>query len=298
MPRDHYVRPLPGTGAARFRPRFHYELIVCGLRGHELVGLDAASVRPGDHAFVRESGSLRWHRCLRCDSWLPLAAPTAPTREFPPDRDAIELPLRGKALRDKLVLRVIAVDRALHFVVLALLALLILLFERHRLGIRDVVYRFEHAVGGGPLQTSREHGLLHRLDSLLTVGPTAARNAALAVGAYAILEGVEAVGLWFQRRWAEYLTLIATAAFLPFEVRELIDRITAFRVIGFLLNVAVVVYLLYAKRLFGIRGGGAAELAERRRDMTWEAVERMGPEAVAGATQPPQAPQPPPVASG
>lgn len=274
------LRPLPGTNRVRYLPKFHYELLTCGLRGHELVGLDAAAVRSQDAAFVRESDGLRWHRCLRCDSWLPLALPASPGSAFPPERAEISLPLRGKALRDKVVLRVIALDRALHFVALALLSVLILFFERHILTIRDTVYRIENAVGGGPLRADRGHGILHRLDSLVAVGPTAARNVALAVGAYALLEGVEAVGLWFQRRWAEYLTLIATFAFLPLEIRELIDRLTAFRIIGFLLNVAVVVYLLYAKRLFGLRGGGAAELAERRRDMTWEAVERMGPDGV------------------
>jgi hypothetical protein len=34
-----------------------------------------------------------------------------------------------------------------------------------------------------------------------------------------------------------------------------------------------VVYLVYAKRLFGLRGGGAAERAERERDMSWETIE-------------------------
>ena len=30
-------RPLPGTvKPARFRPRFHWELLACGTRGHEL----------------------------------------------------------------------------------------------------------------------------------------------------------------------------------------------------------------------------------------------------------------------
>ena len=55
---------------------------------------------------------VRWHRCLRCDSWLPFPPPEDPVRRHPPDRDEIELPLRGKPLRDKIVLRVIAVDRA------------------------------------------------------------------------------------------------------------------------------------------------------------------------------------------
>ena len=42
---------------------------------------------------------------------------------------------------------------------------------------------------------------------------------------------------------------------------------------------AVVVYLLYAKRLFGVRGGGKADEERRARDMSWEAIERTTPPA-------------------
>src|SRR2546423_15585308 len=88
-------RPLPGTvKPARFRPRFHWELLACGTRGHELVGLGAAELRPEDRMFAFEAGGLRWHRCLRCDSWLPFPPPNRPTIEHPPDRDEAELPLR------------------------------------------------------------------------------------------------------------------------------------------------------------------------------------------------------------
>ena len=68
---------------------------------------------------MREIDGLRWYRCVRCDSWVPLPPPEHPARETPPSRDEVDLPLRGKALRDKIVLRVIAIDRAIHFVVLA-----------------------------------------------------------------------------------------------------------------------------------------------------------------------------------
>src|SRR6185295_15034611 len=78
------------TRPARFVPRLHWELLVCGIAGHELVGLDAAHVRPEDALVVREIDGARWHRCLRCDSWLALPPPQAPARECPPDRDAIE----------------------------------------------------------------------------------------------------------------------------------------------------------------------------------------------------------------
>src|SRR6266576_4150613 len=116
----------PGTvRPERFLPRLHYELLVCGLRGHALIGADAAELRPQDAIFARDMDGSRWHRCLRCDSWLPLGEPVSPARRHPPDREEIELPLRGKALRDKIVLRVIAVDRAFHFVLLGLLAIAI-----------------------------------------------------------------------------------------------------------------------------------------------------------------------------
>ena len=49
-------------------------------------------------------------------------------RRHPPEREEIELPLRGKPLRDKLVLRLIALDRGFHFVVLCALGVLVLLF--------------------------------------------------------------------------------------------------------------------------------------------------------------------------
>ena len=106
----------------RFRPKLRYELIGCGLHGHELLGTDAASLRPEDAVFARESGGLRWYRCLRCDSWVALSPPDHPTRPHPPQRSEVRLPLRGRPLRDRYVLRLVAVERMLHFVVLSALA--------------------------------------------------------------------------------------------------------------------------------------------------------------------------------
>jgi hypothetical protein len=36
----------------RFRPKLRYELIGCGLHGHELLGADAAALRPEDAIFA------------------------------------------------------------------------------------------------------------------------------------------------------------------------------------------------------------------------------------------------------
>jgi uncharacterized membrane protein (DUF2068 family) len=67
---------------------------------------------------------------------------------------------------------------------------------------------------------------------------------------YALLEGTEGVGLAMRRRWAEYLTVIATGILIPYEAYEVVHKVTLFKVGALLLNVAVVGYLAYRKRLF------------------------------------------------
>jgi len=73
---------------------------------------------------------------------------------------------------------------------------------------------------------------------------------ALAVILYAALEATEGVGLAMRRRWAEYLTVLATGVLIPFEVTEVIAKPTLLRVGALLVNAAIVVYLAWRKRLF------------------------------------------------
>ena len=275
--------PAPGVRArpARFVPRLHWELLVCGMAGHELVGLDAAHVREEDALVVRETDGVRWYRCLRCDSWLALAPPQNPAREDPPDRHEIELPLRGRPLRDKIVLRLIAVNRALHFFVLGLLGVAILLFASHRAAFRDRFYRIVTDLQGGAVAGGGHggHGLLGEIDKLFSLQSSRLHLFAAVLLVYAAVEGIEAFGLWYQRRWAEYLTFIVTASLLPIEVYELAHRLSPLKVVAFVINVAVVAYLLYAKRLFGLRGGARADEEIRAADVGWGALERSAPEA-------------------
>ena len=244
----------------RSGPRVRWDLIGCARAGHALVGGDVATIEPGDDdVLVRVLDGERWHRCLRCDAWVWLPVPAAPTREHLPARDEIELPMRGKPLRDRYVLRLIALERLLHVVVFATGAVLILAFAGNRdllqADFREVVAALEggdRTPGSGILAEIAK--LFHFTDRSLYV------VAAVALG-YAALEAVEAVGLWFAKRWAEYLTFLATIAFLPLELHELSERVTFLRLLTLGVNLAVAVYLLWAKRLFGLRGGGRAESA-------------------------------------
>jgi len=270
----------PGTDRPqRFRPRLHWELLACGVSGHELLGTDVAQVRPEDAVVVREERGTRWYRCVRCDSWLPLPPPEEPARETLPPRDEIELPRRGKVLRDRVVLRIIAIDRAIHFVVLALLAVAVFLFAGHLVRLRSIFYRIVDAVQGSSAGPHHAHGFLGSVEHLLTLRSSTLYWVAAAAAGYAVLEGVEAVGLWYQRRWAEYLTFVATLVFLPYEIYELDRSLSAFKVVALIVNLAIAIYLLFAKRLFGLRGGGAADERERERDSGWPALERTAPPA-------------------
>jgi uncharacterized membrane protein (DUF2068 family) len=276
--------PPPGVEKPRrFRPRLHWELIVCGISGHELVGTDAAELRPEDSLFARSGpDGKRWYRCLRCDSWVLLDPPEHPARPAPPERAQIMLPLRGKALRDKVVLRLIAVDRAIHFVVLGALAFVVLLYAKNSAHLREPVFRalsdLENGLGG----PAKRHGIINSLRHLFSVQQGTLTKIGLVLAVYAAVEGLEAVGLWYQKRWAEYLTFIATTALVPFEIYEIVTKGSPFKVITLIINVAVVAYLLYAKRLFGLRGGAEADERIREADVGWGALERTAPGAAPG----------------
>ena len=62
---------------------------------------------------------------------------------------------------------------------------------------------------------------------------------------YAALFTVEGIGLWLAKRWAEYLTIIATSSFVPFEIYELIHKTSWPRIATLAINLLVVAYLIW-----------------------------------------------------
>lgn len=68
---------------------------------------------------------------------------------------------------------------------------------------------------------------------------------------YALLFSVEGVGLLLGKRWAEWLTVVATGLFIPLEIYELVRKATALKVGFLVVNVAIVAYLVW--RILGTR---------------------------------------------
>ena len=100
---------------------------------------------------------------------------------------------------------------------------------------------------------ARPYGLEHRIVTQLLEwfsGLSVPRINALRIVtlAYAGVFAVEGIGLWMQKRWAEWLTTIITASLIPLEAWEMFFRPTIGKAVILLTNIAVVVYLVWHVR--------------------------------------------------
>lgn len=194
-------------------------------------------------------------RCLRCGTFVPgdplLAGPANKAPRVP----------RGKELRSILILRFFAVERMVRAVIVAVAAYAVWRFQYSRASIQQA---FNHELPRvepffNQLGYDLDHSkLVSMIRHAFTLNAAALRWFAVGLAAYAVIEAVEATGLWLAKRWGEYFAMVATSAGLPIEIYELTHKVTFLRAGAFAVNVALVVYLVYAKRLFGARGGAKA----------------------------------------
>jgi uncharacterized membrane protein (DUF2068 family) len=99
------------------------------------------------------------------------------------------------------------------------------------------------------LSWATRHDLAVRVvDWLLGLGPHEFRLFGSVALLYAAMYAVEGVGLWYAKRWAEYLVIVETCLLLPLEVRELLHRFSAFKLGLLLANIGVVMYLIHLLR--------------------------------------------------
>ena len=82
------------------------------------------------------------------------------------------------------------------------------------------------------------------LDKASLVSDPLLRRIGLVAFSFATISAVEGIGLYFEKIWAEYLTLAITASFLPWELFEIVRRITLIRVSLLAVNLLVFFYLL------------------------------------------------------
>jgi uncharacterized membrane protein (DUF2068 family) len=235
-----------------------WSLLSCGVNGHVTYAPDDPPLRDRMSVATREGAA--W-RCLRCGAFV-LGEPdvAGPVSAVPRVR-------RGKEVRSTLILRVFAVERIVRALVFGALAYAIWRFKSSRLSIEQA-YNHElpqlrallHEMGFNVNHSK----LLGLIQHAFTLNAHTLTWLAAGTAGYAVIEIIEAVGLWLAKRWGEYFAMVVTSIGLPYEIYDLTAKITVLRVGAFAVNLALVLYLVLTKRLFGVRGGRKAYEARLR----------------------------------
>jgi uncharacterized membrane protein (DUF2068 family) len=107
------------------------------------------------------------------------------------------------------------------------------------------------------MSTQLDHWVLHlgldpggryvsrAIQKATSLPPNKVRDLGLVSFLYAALFLTEGIGLWLEKRWAEWFTVIITSSLVPVEIYEIFHRPTAIKIAVLALNIAIVAYLLY-----------------------------------------------------
>lgn len=119
---------------------------------------------------------------------------------------------------------------------------------------KDLVEIAEHFIYA--MRFNPEGHLVNLILAKVTlIDPHRLKQISAAIFAIAALDAIEGTGLVLEKAWAEFVTLILTACFLPWEVLLLVRHFTWMKVGLTVINLAVVIYLLFYVR---------TRMAERR----------------------------------
>src|ERR1700753_2853131 len=246
-----------------------FALRSCGLRGHATFAPDEPNLR--ERLKVDTPAGEAW-RCLRCETFV-----VGPPQRRGPANTAPEIP-RGRFLRDRTLMRALAIERAFRCVIFLAVAAGVFKVNGSRERVRHAFDKdlpllkpLANQIGWNPDNSK----IIHTISHAFSLSSSTLTWIAVGLTGYAAIELVEAVGLWLMQRWGDYFAVIATSVFLPLEIYELTEKITALRLIALVINIVAVIWLLWSKRLFGLNGGGEA-YREEHHTASLLSVERAG----------------------
>ena len=133
-------------------------------------------------------------------------------------------------------LKIIVAYKAALFLLLSLTSLILLL----ALNNHDRLVAFSESY----ILESKVSLIEAFVEKMLTQQPNTIRYSGIVAGVYAVVTAVEAVGLWYQKVWAEILVLLLVGSSIPLEIYELVKGVTLLKLVVFMVNVAIFLYLL------------------------------------------------------
>ncbi|MDE2088072.1 MAG: DUF2127 domain-containing protein [Xanthomonadaceae bacterium] len=135
-------------------------------------------------------------------------------------------------------LRVIAIYEVVKTLCLVLVAIAAFHLE-HEQAFRQLVHWLEH------LPLTGSNALRWRLvGALQDFGPSRFVAVGMVALGYALLFGIEGVGLLMGKYWAEWFTVVATGSLIPVELYEVLRHFGWLQFAALVGNVAIVVYLV------------------------------------------------------
>jgi len=229
-----------------------WSLRSCAKHGH-------LTFRPDESELTEQLCSLTpsgqaW-KCLRCGAFI-VEEPFA----YGPAAHAPEV-LHAGQIRDRFIIRLLGVERGIRGLLVLIVGIAVWQLQVSQESLVDhlndalpLLKPFADQIGWN----MNDSGVINFLTELLNTSPHTLSLITLALVLYGLLQIVEGTGLWFQKRWAEYLAVVATSAFIPLEIFEISHKVTFLRVGALVVNVAAVLWLLWTKHLFGLNGGASA----------------------------------------
>jgi uncharacterized membrane protein (DUF2068 family) len=237
--------------------KFDWSTRTCGRHGH--ITFRPTEKHLAERLAAETPAGQAW-RCLRCGLYVP-----GEPHSSGPAEDAT-IVLRGRALKDAFILRLLAVERLLRGVLLLAVAYGIYKFDGQKSRLQSLIDTYVPLLN--PI-AQRLHvdfqatSPIRFIEKALAYEHATLMWVTAAITAYAALQFAEGIGLWLLKRWGEYVAVVGTGGFVPLEAFEVIEGASPVKVAALLINIAAVFYLVWSKRLFGMRGGHAAFEAER-----------------------------------
>ncbi|MBW4519294.1 MAG: DUF2127 domain-containing protein [Scytolyngbya sp. HA4215-MV1] len=98
-----------------------------------------------------------------------------------------------------------------------------------------------------PYLLEGKSGIIHwLLVKILNVHPKTFEYGGITAAVYALITAIEAIGLWYEKKWASLLVIGLVGISIPLEVFELVKGFSLLKLIVFGINIAVFGYLLDA----------------------------------------------------